>query len=139
LFAAQTGGIPGIHPGTIFGLASDCNAELRDLLLVVGWARWIRPATRREERESFSFAHAESPVRADTARDLNNTSLTVRANITLARQQDARSTWNQGELALNPSPLHGELGSLSPVLNVAELFAGAGGMGLGFLLASGGP
>ena len=139
LFAAQTGGIPGIHPGTIFGLASDCNAELQELLRVVTWARWIRPATRREERKSFSMAHAESPVRADAERDLNNTSLTVRANITLARQQDTRATWNQGELALYPSPFRGELRSMSPILNVAELFAGAGGMGLGFLLASGGP
>jgi hypothetical protein len=139
LFAAQTGGIPGIHPGTIFGLASDCNAEIGDLLRVVGWARWIRPATRREERKSFSLAHAECPVRADTERDLNNTALTVRANITLARQQDTRATWNQGELALYPSPLRGQLGSFSPILNVAELFAGAGGMGLGFLLAGGWP
>jgi DNA-cytosine methyltransferase len=139
LFAAQTGGIPGVHRGTIFGLASDCSAELLDLLRVVGWARWIRPVTRREERRSFSWAPAERQVKADAERKLSSTPLTVRANITLARQQDTRATWNQGELSLYPSPLRGELQSLSPVLNVAELFAGAGGMGLGFLLAGGGP
>lgn len=139
LFAAQTGGIPGIHQGTIFGLASDCSAELLDLLRVVSWARWIRPATRREERRSISLAPTERQVRANAERDLNTTPLTVRANIALARQQDTRAGWNQGELPLYSSPLRGELGSLSPILNVAELFAGAGGMGLGFLLAGGAP
>lgn len=136
LFAVQTGGIPGIHRGTIFGLTSACTAELLDLLRTVGWARWIRPATRREERRLFPSAPTGGQVRTNgEQKQLTTGSLTVRANITLARQQDSRATWNQGQLPLYPSPLRGELAAASPILNVAELFAGAGGMGLGFLMA----
>lgn len=134
LFAVQTGGIPGIHRGTIFGLTSACTAELSDLLRAVGWARWIRPATRREERRSLPIPPTRDQVRTDE-KQLAAAPLTVRANITLACQQDSRATWNQGELPLYPSHLRGELASASPILNVAELFAGAGGMGLGFLMA----
>lgn len=136
LFAAQTGGIAGIHRGTIFGLASNRTVELVDLLRVVGWARWIRPATRRQERRSLCVARAVRQVRVDSERELNGIRLSVRANITTARQQDTRATWNQSETQRCHSQLRGALASLSPVLNVAELFAGAGGMGLGFLLAS---
>ncbi|HEY6344400.1 MAG TPA: DNA cytosine methyltransferase [Bryobacteraceae bacterium] len=136
LFAVQTGGIPGIHRGTIFGLTSACTAELSDLLRAVGWARWIRPATRREERRLFPLPPTRGQIRTDgTQKQLATAPLTVRANITLAFQQDTRAPWNQGELPLYPSDLRGQLASVSPILNVAELFAGAGGMGLGFLMA----
>jgi DNA-cytosine methyltransferase len=132
LLAAQTGGILGIHRGTILALASDRGADLNDLLRVVGWARWIRPATRKRERRSMS---PPPPRETSPAVDVNGTSLTVRANITLARQQDKRARGEQGELPFAATPHKGVLASLSRVLNVAELFAGAGGMGLGFLLA----
>ncbi len=135
LFAAQTGGIAGVHRGTIFGLASNCRVEILDLLRVVGWARWIRPATRKEERRSRPLPPAPLESRRDTHHGVNGTPLTVRANITLARRQDNRAACQQSEFRPHTSPLRGVLASLSPVLNVAELFAGAGGMGLGFLLA----
>lgn len=138
LFVAQTGGIPGVHRGTIFGLASNCRAELFDLLRVVGWARWIRPATRREERRSLPAPVAQPESRQDADRGVNGTPLTVRANITLARRQDKKAAWRRGALPLHAPSFRGVLASLSPVLNVAELFAGAGGMGLGFLLAAAG-
>ncbi len=138
LFAAQTGGISGVHRGTIFGLASNCRAQLLDLLRVVGWARWIRPATRKDERRSLPPPPTQPESRQDTNRGVNGTPLTVRANITLARRQDKRAASQQGELPLQAPTLRGVLASLSPVLNVAELFAGAGGMGLGFLLAGDG-
>ncbi len=134
LFAAQTGGILGVHRGTIFGLASRPRVALFDLLRVVGWARWIRPATRREERKSLPAPAAQAPSKQDVDSGLNGARLTVRANITLARRQDKRAAWQQGELRLQGTR-RGVLASLAPVLNVAELFAGAGGMGLGFLLA----
>ncbi len=135
LLAAQTGGILGIHRGTIFAVASDRRADLTDLLRVVGWARWIRPATRKEERKSLPSSPPPRETRPDFGLGLNGTSLTVRANITLARRQDKRARGEQSELPFAAAPMRGVLASLSPVLNVAELFAGAGGMGLGFLLA----
>lgn len=134
LFAAQTGGILGVHRGTIFGVTSIPRSDVFDLLRAVGWARWIRPSTRREERKSLPGLPIQATSKQAADSRLSGTRLMVRANITLARQQDKRATWQQGELPLHATS-GGVLASLAPVLNVAELFAGAGGMGLGFLLA----
>lgn len=134
LIAAQVGGILGIHRGTIFAVASDRRAELADLLRTVGWARWIRPATRRQERKSLP-SPSPPEIRPVIGHGLNGTALLVRANITLARRQDKRARWEQGQLPLTVAPLRGVLAAQSATLNVGELFAGAGGMGLGFLLA----
>lgn len=138
LFAAQTGGILGIHRGTIFGLASRLRVDVSDLLRVVGWVRWIRPATRREERKSLPAPPAQAASKECAGFRLNGTRLTVRANIALARRQDTRAPWQQGALPLQATQRRGVLASIASVLNVAELFAGAGGMGLGFLLAGDG-
>src|SRR5262249_13171015 len=56
LFAAQTGGIDGVHQGTIFGIGSDPKTPLAQLLRAVCWSRWIRPIVRREERRLASSA-----------------------------------------------------------------------------------
>lgn len=132
LFAAQVGGIPGVHRGTIFGLASRGDVELSELLRVVGWVRWIWPATRKEERGSLPSPHGNAQQGA--RRGLLGAALTVRSNIALARRQDEEARQDTGPPAGAPSA-RGVLASLGNVLNVAELFAGAGGMGLGFLLA----
>ena len=127
-FAAQTGGIEGIHRGTILGYASEGHEDLEDLLRAIAWARWIRPEVRRGRREdSSTTVRATSAVAARAAR------LTVRANIALAERQDDRlHQQHDAEPALR-----GALGGKHRGLKVVELFAGAGGMGLGFLLAGG--
>ena len=135
LFAAQTGGILGVHRGTIFGLASVRDGDILDLLRVVCWARWIRPATRKEERKSLRATTRQLEPKQDSGPSVNGTRLSARANITIARRQDRLDAWQHRQLELNTPPLRGLLTSLSPILNVVELFAGAGGMGLGFLLA----
>ncbi len=131
LFAAQIGRIPGIHRGTIFGLTSERNVELMGLLRVVGWARWIRPAARRQEREVLSAK--QDHVKSE--RRINGASLPVRASISIAREQDKRAA-AQMHLPQQDATFRGVLTRSSPILNVAELFAGAGGMGLGFLMAN---
>jgi len=138
LFAAQIGRIAGVHRGTILGLASERNVSLLGLLRVVGWARWIRPATRRRERQALSVPRVERESTGASERRINGARLPVRANISVARQQDTRAATKHDIVPQHPSPLHGALTKTSSVLNVAELFAGAGGMGLGFLLASNG-
>lgn len=130
MFAALTGGIDGVHPGTVFGLSLDPEAALTDLLQAVGWVRWIRPIVRRKEREAHS-ARAPSPDIVPVSSNGKPTRL--RANIKLSLLHDAEA------LAIRPKPNHrtssGMLGKGRSSLNVVELFAGAGGMGLGFLLA----
>lgn len=125
LFAAQVGGIQGVHRGTIIGLAS-FNASLADLVQLVAHARWIRGASRKQKRNEAARTGAEPSGAAS--------SLTARANITLARQQDARA---QADLPQSRTSANGALRREASILNLVELFSGGGGMGLGFLLGGG--
>ena len=125
LFAAQVGGIQGVHRGTIIGLAS-FDASLAGLVQLVAHAQWIRRASRREKRGDAGSTSAEPSGAAS--------SITARANIALARRQDARA---QSELPQSHTSPNGLLRRAASILNVVELFSGAGGMGLGFLLGGG--
>lgn len=136
LFAAQIGRIPGLHRGTVFGLTSKRDVDLKGLLRIVGWARWIRPAARRQEREALLAAVGEHESKGEREKHINGARLPVRSNIAIARRQDDRGA--ERAVGSDDIRLRGRLARHSPVVNVAELFAGAGGMGLGFLLANGG-
>ena len=64
--------------------------------------------------------------------------ITARTNITQARRQDARTQASASEMGPEAEPsTRKSLRKASKTLNVVELFAGAGGMGLGFLLGGG--
>jgi DNA-cytosine methyltransferase len=132
LFAIQTGGIGGVHPGTVFGLSLVRDATLQELIEAVGWARWIRPLVRRLERVGAVEPAATSSRRSGT---MNGSTPRLRANITLSRNHDEAASATR-QVQHEGLPLMGAVGSGSRLLNVVELFAGAGGMGLGFLLAS---
>jgi DNA-cytosine methyltransferase len=134
LFAAQVGAIDGVHPGTIIGLSSAVNAPLDCLLQAVSWARWIRPLVRLEERRLLKPTQQQPPTPSSTGRP---TVLTLRSNIKLAREHDESAQWNGA--GIDGSVVDARkriLCNESSTLNVVELFAGAGGMGLGFLLSS---
>ena len=130
LFAAQTGGVDGVHPGTIIGISS-VELPIGDLVQLIAHVRWIGPTLRSRSRKRRSGAGSIRPSGAASA-------IPARANISQARRRDAR-TWASG----SDAPANGDnvtTGSLrrySTTLNVVELFAGGGGMGLGFLLAGG--
>ena len=121
------------HPGvgernghrTLIGISSfDCRVA--DLVQLIAIRRWLRPALRRERRTQHSSG--ARPGGAASA-------LTARANITLARRQDERAV---ATAAVEACP-HAKRSLLRAArsLNVVELFSGAGGMGLGFLLGGG--
>lgn len=130
LFAAQTGGIPGVHHGTVFLLTPPGKKSMKQLLRAAGWARWIRPAVRKREREAYQSTPALNTK-------LRRTYIVpLRSNIRLSRRQDQSISWGEFKLSEKPQKMRRVLASLEHV-NVAELFAGAGGMGLGFLLAGG--
>ena len=132
LIAAQTGGITGLHPGTIIGLTSLRAAPLKDLVRYIGWVRWIRPLVRRQERSS-----SKPPSQLHGSESSNNSHglmLRYRSNITLARIQDRSSEGDSHAMNSGSGP-RGAKFARANVLNVIELFAGAGGMGLGFLMA----
>jgi DNA-cytosine methyltransferase len=124
LFAGQTGAIQGLHRGTLLGLSTDEAASPCELIQAVGWVRWIRPLVRRGERR-YSARSSAQRRQDDTP---------LRANITLSRLQDESRS---DALAPAASAKH-LLRSTTRPLNVVELFAGGGGMGLGFLMPNGG-
>ena len=124
LFAVDVGAIEGLHRGTIIGASTNENAEVIELIRALYWVRWIRPLVRRSERISHKSPNLSN-------RD--SLALKHRSNITLAQLQD--QSRQETLETQNRSTFSGGLLAGSPVLNVAELFAGAGGMGLGLLMA----
>lgn len=124
LFAARVGNVEGAQRTTIIGLSS-FDAALTELVRLVGLARWIRPMARRHARNGRRSTNRVEPSGKAA-------SLRARANIALARKQDdgIRDRADTGTFVPR-----GVLRRIASTLNIVELFAGAGGMGLGFLLA----
>jgi DNA-cytosine methyltransferase len=133
LFAAQAGAINGVHQGTIIGLSSILDTSLDELLRAVAWARWIRPLVRREERS----LRTPAPEKQRASNGKTRPDLAMRSNIKLARQHDESTPWSGTGDHQHPVVHKEALRQDSAILNVVELFSGAGGMGLGFLLAGG--
>lgn len=132
LFAAQTGGIVGVHPGTIIGLTSLRATPLKDLVRYIGWARWIRPLVRQQEK---ALEGPPAPLHESSPRTTeHDLMLQYRSNISLSRLQDKSAAAQRDANGSHCGP-RGKLFATTKVLNVVELFAGAGGMGLGFLMA----
>jgi len=130
LYVIQTGRVERLQRGTIFVLSSSGDPSCADVLEAISWTRWIRPWVRKLERAArgemvHSLLESERPGAA--------AEFCVRVNIKLSRRQD--------EVHLNGSNGRrlrrdeGRLWADCRRINVAELFAGAGGMGLGFLMA----
>ena len=128
LFAAQVGGIRGVHRGTIIGLSS-FDGALTEFVQLVEHARWIRRATRSRVRAAAASAGSEPSGAASK--------IPARANIALARRQDARIQGVRTPKVDGKAATRRKLRQAAPILNVVELFSGAGGMGLGFLLGGG--
>ncbi len=135
LIAAQTGGILGLHPGTSFIITSQTQDSLKRILESAAWARWIRPAVRRQEREALlPKIEASRQVQQDGPTS-EPPQVSARANILLSRRQDESTPWDELRLSWKPRDARSVVAPLKRV-NVVELFAGAGGMGLGFLMAA---
>ena len=126
LFAAHAGGIEGFHKGTILGIAS-FKSSVSTLVQLAVHLRRIRVEARRAKRDAQPESGATPSGAASAIR--------ARANIALARRHDERAQQIASEVSRAQPERRGVLRTISPVLNVFELFAGAGGMGLGFLLA----
>jgi DNA-cytosine methyltransferase len=134
VIAAQIGGILGLHPGTMFVLTSQAKQGLKHILESAGWARWIRPAVRKQEREALQQpVEGSRQVRRDGPAGVA-VPMPARSNILLSRRHDESIPWEQLKQSVKPRDVRGVVASLKR-LNVVELFAGAGGMGLGFLMA----
>ena len=139
VFAVETGGIDGVHRGTAFGFTQAEKPPSRALVETIGWTRWIRPLVRRTERAAAALSRPAVPGNGNgrtTSSQVNDhptasIALRLRANIKLSTIHDQQ----RSEHCANDPDLRGVLATPSGAVTVVELFAGAGGMGLGFLLA----
>jgi DNA-cytosine methyltransferase len=121
-------------PGTVIDTAADLRLAVTslttipipDIITGIGWARWIRTLSRRQSRRSSSAVQLQLPgAPLPVARIV---SLPTRPNIRLARQHDQLLPTAASPPPAQASPTTGRR-------TVIELFAGAGGLGLGFVLA----
>ncbi|MBR8835424.1 MAG: DNA (cytosine-5-)-methyltransferase [Stigonema ocellatum SAG 48.90 = DSM 106950] len=135
LIVAYRGGVSGIGSNTIFALSSASELRLKDLVQTVGWVRWIRTILRKKERSKIAAFDTKSSSYSQKTKE-KYAGLVIRSNINLARQQDLNLTSTEEQSACKQASLQRTLGDLSRGLNVVELFAGAGAMGLGFLMAA---
>ena len=139
-FAIAPGGITQYARSVQVGVATlPSDTPLEVLAKLLGWMRWIRPMVRRSQRMTYSEGSAAVSDRNDASianDDGSRLSMKSRPNRRLGREHDVFSA---SELSLGLTttvePRQKLVGDRS-VMNVAELFAGAGGMGLGFLLSS---
>ena len=131
-FALSIGGIKGYRRGVLVGLTSlDLEDGLKRLAQLLAWTRWVRLAVRKAKRaQPNTFVSPRLPDGSEKSPTLD---ILVRANRKIAAGHDARAA-NQDLLAPeNVAGLKRRLTASKKTLNVVELFAGAGGMGLGFL------
>ncbi|WP_334928406.1 DNA (cytosine-5-)-methyltransferase [Nostoc sp.] len=135
LIVAYRGGVSGFGSNTIFALSSASELGLKDLVQTVGWVRWIRTILRKKERNKIVALDTKSSSCSQNTKD-KYAGLVIRSNITLACKQDINLTFTKEQSPSRRASLQKTLGDSSNGLNVVELFAGAGAMGLGFLMAT---
>ncbi|MGL3338184.1 DNA cytosine methyltransferase [Pseudomonas aeruginosa] len=134
-FALSIGGIKGYQRGILVGMTSlSVENGLRKLAQLLAWTRWVRLAARRAKREKSATvaAFTRVPNITDSNAQLD---ILVRANRKIAAGHDAKAATQQSSLLPEPIQFRRRLTANKKTLNIVELFAGAGGMGLGFLSA----
>lgn len=136
-FALSIGGIDSYSRGTLAGVTSlDLDDGLKRLAQLLAWTRWIRLAVRKVNRERSGVTSSVGE-NSNTVRGQPSIDILFRANRRIAEGHDKRAAEQRSLLPDRPLSLRRSLTQHKKVLNVVELFAGAGGMGLGFLGAHG--
>lgn len=133
-FALSIGGIKGYQRGILVGMTSlELEDGLKRLAQLLVWTRWVRLTVRKAKRiRSAPAAPSRFP---DTAEKASSLDILVRANRKIAAGHDAKAADQHLQLPDQPAQLKRRLTTGKKTLNIVELFAGAGGMGLGFLNA----
>lgn len=133
-FALSIGGIKGYQRGILVGMTSlELEDGIKKLAQLLAWTRWIRLAVRKAKR-TRSAVPATAPL-SDASEKSATLDILVRANRKIAAGHDAKAANQHLHLPDRPIQLKRRLTAVKKTLNIVELFAGAGGMGLGFLSA----
>lgn len=135
-FALSIGGIDTYQRGLLVGATSlDLEkVNLQSMARLLAWTRWIRLAVRKASRNKLTVP--KEVFGAQVNLTLPGIDLVVRPNRKIAKGLDVKYAGQIAFLNEEPPKLHRRLTASKKTLNVVELFAGAGGMGLGFLSAS---
>ncbi|WP_445989464.1 DNA cytosine methyltransferase [Chromobacterium haemolyticum] len=136
-FALSIGGIQGYQRGILVGMTSlGLSNELRRLAQLLAWTRWIRLAVRKAKRMQSVPAIPTARL-SGAVEGLASLDMRVRSNRKIAAGHDARVAELLVQSPDQRIQLKRRLTVNKTTLNIVELFAGAGGMGLGFLSAKG--
>ncbi len=134
-FALSIGGITGYRRGVLAGVTSlGLDNGLKKLAQLLAWTRWVRLAARKAKRERAATG-AETARRTEAADRTAPLKILVRANRKIAAGHDAKAASQRSQWLDQPVQFRQRLTEGKNTLNIVELFAGAGGMGLGFLSA----
>lgn len=134
VIVAQIGGVTReLHRDSLFGFSNALDASSETLVRALGWTRWIREDVRRRARaRKVAAAQGANDGNAARAPDLE---LALEAGEAPLR---GLSRPNNAHVAAPPfayaRPWNSRR-SLARRVGLVELFAGAGGMALGFLQA----
>lgn len=133
-FALSVGGIDGYQRGILIGMTSLTVGDgLKKLSQLLAWTRWIRLTVRRAVRSAKNDAAGGRRQQSDASDGV--AAIKIRANRRLASEHDLREAEQRAQRLEPAVRLKARLTEARRTLNVVELFAGAGGMGLGFLKA----
>ncbi|MES2187196.1 MAG: DNA cytosine methyltransferase [Pseudomonadota bacterium] len=135
-FALSIGGIDTYQRGLLVGATSlDLKkVTIQSMSQILAWTRWIRLAVRKASRSKQAVS--KEVLSAQVNLLLPGIDVVVRPNRKIARKHDVKHAGQAEFFNQEPPRLHRRLTAAKKTLNVVELFAGAGGMGLGFLSAS---
>jgi len=134
-FALSIGGIKGYQRGVLIGMTSlELDDKLKRLAQLLAWTRWIRLAVRKAKRTHPTTASNRTSLPEGVEGSLS-LDILVRSNRRIAAGHDVRAAEQRSRTPERPVQLKRKLTADKATLNVVELFAGAGGMGLGFLSA----
>lgn len=137
--ALSTGGIANFRRGLVVGVSNvDAEMPAEHVAYLLGWSRWIRFVSRRSQKQEAADSRpvaGNERLHVAGSAEQRVKDLTARVNLKHARRQDQRSA-NLSDTGLfdSESVLRGCLAAGRERINIVELFAGAGGMGLGFLM-----
>ncbi len=134
-FALSIDGIKRYQRGVLVGMTSlELDDKLKNLAQLLAWTHWIRVAVRKAKRTRSPLASNATPE-SEQLKGSSSFKMLVRSNRRIAAGHDVRAAEQRTKLPERPVQLRRRLTAGKTTLNVVELFAGAGDMGLGFLSA----
>jgi DNA-cytosine methyltransferase len=134
-FALSSGRIVDYSRGVMIGLSSVRESRITELANLLSWTRYLRPVVRRASRRSASARASirvtQSPIQGNGH---SSVALHVRSNLKVANLLDRAAAAVKQTVTVQTE--RGRFDRGRREINIIDLFAGAGGLELGFLLSN---